>query len=237
VSDLPRNPHATPWDELRASFAFTPAEEQQIADRADRMRAEADDARLAEIRDRLAAARLCPAASAATADREHSWVLGQFSHLRHCASCGTSETCLPQVGSDADARFLLARVDQFTAERDEALREAEEERLALLHQPVLRHCVYPGCLREFDAAASMDGRPVRASWSSAGWLRVTTLGGHICPDHAGIVAEDVHRPHWQHDHPSHLACACGWDSGPVRWRGYGVEAWKDHVLPEVATDA
>jgi hypothetical protein len=201
VSDLPRNSHATPWDELRASFAFTPAEEQQIADRADRMRAEADDARLAEIRDRHAKA------------SDSAWKV------------------------HADREWLLARVDQLTAERDEALREAEEERLALLHQPVLRHCVYPGCLREFDAAASMDGRPVRASWSSAGWLQVNALGGHICPDHAGIVAEDVHRPHWQHDHPSHLACACGWDSGPVRWRGYGVEAWKDHVLPEVATDA
>ncbi len=143
---------------------------------------------------------------------------------------------LSAIGPDTEGGrlgYLLARVDQLTTERDDAKREAEEDRLALLHQPVLRHCVYPACLREFDIRASMSGQPTRESWSSKGWLQVNALGGHVCPDHAGVVGEDTHRPHWQHDHPSHLVCACGWDSGPVRWRGYGIEAWKDHVTPEI----
>jgi hypothetical protein len=132
----------------------------------------------------------------------------------------------------ADREWLLARVDQLTTERDDAKREAEEDRLALINQPVLRHCVYPACLREFDISASMNGRPTRDSWSSKGWLLVTALGGYICPEHASVVAEDAHRPHWLAT-GKYLVCACGWESPPGRWRGYGVEAWKDHVMPEI----
>lgn len=45
--DHPRDPHATPWYEMHASFGFTPAEEQQIAAEADRMQGEVDASRLA----------------------------------------------------------------------------------------------------------------------------------------------------------------------------------------------
>lgn len=123
-----------------------------------------------------------------------------------------------------DAAWLLSEVDRLTA-------EAEEDRRALIEQPVLRHCVYPGCLREFDASAALSGRPTRESWSGKGWFQVRVLNSHICPDHAHVVAEDAHRPQWRHgDGPSVLVCACSWESVPVRWRGYGIEAWKDHVL-------
>jgi hypothetical protein len=138
------------------------------------------------------------------------------------------------VTTIADAvltKVVQPLVDAKQAEVDQLTREAAEDREALLSQPVLRHCVYPGCLREYDAIGSLCGRTTRPEWSSKGWLQVSALGGDICPDHAAVVAEDAHRPRWLAT-GKFLACACGWESPPVRWRGYGAEAWKDHVLTE-----
>ena len=131
---------------------------------------------------------------------------------------------LHQAQADTVVAVIQPDLDRLTA-------EAEQDRRALIEQPVLRHCVYPGCLREFDVSAALSGRPTRDSWSGKGWLQVRTLNSNICPDHAPVVGEDAHRPQWRHgDGPSVLVCACGWESVPVRWRGYGIEAWKDHVL-------
>ena len=88
--DHPRDPHATPWPEMRASFEFTPAEEQQVAEHAERMRGEVEAARLAEIR----------------------------------AYTGF----LSAIGPDTEGGrlgWLLARVDQLTAERDQAHRDCQ----------------------------------------------------------------------------------------------------------------
>jgi hypothetical protein len=130
---------------------------------------------------------------------------------------------------DRTTAYAAAVMAVVQPELDRLTAEAEEDRRALIEQPVLRHCVYPGCLREFDASAALSGRPTRESWSSKGWLQVQVLLAHICPDHAPLVAEDAHRPQWLNS-GKRLVCACGWESVPVRWRGYATEAWKDHVL-------
>lgn len=101
----------------------------------------------------------------------------------------------------------------------------EQDRDALLNQPALRLCIYPACLRQFD----LSGRPARPEWSSEGWLQVRAGDGYVCPDHAAAVR--VHTPRWLAT-GKFLACACGWESPAVRWRGYGAEAWKDHLLTE-----
>lgn len=101
----------------------------------------------------------------------------------------------------------------------------EKDRDALLNQPALRLCVYPHCLRQFD----LSGQPTRPEWSSKGWLQVRAVDGYVCPDHAAAVR--VHTPRWLAT-GTFLVCACGWESPPVRWRGYGAEAWKDHLLTE-----
>ena len=103
--DHPRDPNATPWPEMLASFGFTAAEEQQVADEAERMHAQADDARLAEIRDqiRLACAKDAGFTRTRLADMEpHDYQVG-------------ADTIIAEI-----VQPLLARVDQLTTERDDA---------------------------------------------------------------------------------------------------------------------
>lgn len=131
-------------------------------------------------------------------------------------------------GTIAEARRQKARADKATARGDIWKAKAvaiEQDRDALLNQPALRLCVYPHCLRQFD----LSGRPTRPEWSSEGWLQVRAVDGYVCPDHAAAVR--VHTPHWLAT-GKFLACSCGWESPAVRWRGYGAEAWKDHLLTE-----
>ncbi|BFP50053.1 hypothetical protein KCMC57_64210 (plasmid) [Kitasatospora sp. CMC57] len=139
--------------------------------------------------------------------------------------------------------FILQRVGKLTphqarlrAEARVAELEAElaAERDAALNAPQLRHCLYPACLREFDAMATLSGRPPqRESWSGAGWLPMTAAVGYVCPDHAHLVASDTHRPRWTrpegNEQPAVLRCACDWASPPTRWPRYGVAAWQNHL--------
>ena len=68
---------------------------------------------------------------------------------------------------------------------------------AILNQPSLRHCLVPGCMREFDAMSCMAGDPPpRPSWDGKGWATlgagsIFPAGGHICPDHKQTVTD-----HW-----------------------------------------
>lgn len=100
--------------------------------------------------------------------------------------------------------------------------------------PVLRDCLMPGCLRQFDAKAWLSGGPLaRPSWSGKGWrqVRPTVATGYVCPTHAPLV--DQHRPRWDTDQPeghSQLRCACGWVSARHRWPGACVAAWQDHLI-------
>lgn len=132
-----------------------------------------------------------------------------------------------------------ARAARDAARVQELEKELEAAHTARLNEPILRHCLYPGCLREFDMNATLSGRePSRPTWSGTGWVQVKQLGGYICPEHVDIVrtgpdGPGPHLPQWAHGKdgaPSTLRCACGWDSPPIRWRGYGYESWKDHVL-------
>ncbi|WP_411098972.1 hypothetical protein [Streptomyces sp. x-45] len=116
---------------------------------------------------------------------------------------------------------------------EEQLADLIAEATAFRNQPSLRHCLYPGCLREFDMAARMDGRePARPSWSGAGWRQVTRgpSTGSVCPDHVGIVTEhlprtvDVPNGRWM------VACACGWMSRSQTYGGLLRPLWEEHLL-------
>ena len=149
-----------------------------------------------------------------------------------CGECGFQPgdvgcpDCQRAHESYADAMLgvFQPELDRLSSERD-----AADE--ALHGQPVLRHCVVPGCLREYDATGGLSGKPVRESWSSTGWLMIPSLHSHICPEHTALVADDAHRPDWDRAAiPTVLVCACGWRSPGVRWSGFATAAWRDHLL-------
>jgi hypothetical protein len=104
---------------------------------------------------------------------------------------------------------------------------------ALLMQPSLRSCLYPGCIREFDMTARMNGHdPANPSWSGEGW-HLSPRGvsrGNICPAHVTVVTEhlgsivDVPNGRWM------VACACGWMSRPQTYGGLLRPLWEEHVL-------
>ncbi|MFF8910604.1 hypothetical protein [Streptomyces olivaceoviridis] len=110
---------------------------------------------------------------------------------------------------------------------------ADAIREAIVNQPSLRHCLYPGCLREFDMTARMNGRePARPSWSGDGWHQVTRgpSHGNVCPDHVAVVTEhlprtvDLPNGRWM------VACACDWMSRPQTYGGLLRPLWEEHLL-------
>lgn len=107
---------------------------------------------------------------------------------------------------------------------------------AILNQPSLRHCLVPGCMREFDAMSCMAGDPPpRPSWDGKGWATlgagsIFPAGGHICPDHKQTVTD-----HWPRrlKLPSgrwSVDCACGWTPAPQTWHGVLRALWEQHLL-------
>lgn len=109
---------------------------------------------------------------------------------------------------------------------------------ALLNQPSLRMCLYPGCIREFDMTARMNGwKPANPAWSGDGWHQVTRgpSPGSLCPDHVDIVTQhlprtvDVPNGRWM------VACACGWMSSPQTYRGLLKPLWEEHLLTMAGT--
>jgi hypothetical protein len=110
---------------------------------------------------------------------------------------------------------------------------ADAIRESVVNAPSLRNCLYPGCLREFDMTARMNGRePARPSWSGDGWHQVTRgpSTGSVCPDHVDIVTQhlprtvDVPNGRWI------VACACGWMSRPQTYGGLLRPLWEEHLL-------
>ncbi|MFJ7023178.1 hypothetical protein ACIQUW_32930 [Streptomyces sp. NPDC101117] len=110
---------------------------------------------------------------------------------------------------------------------------AEAIRESVVNAPSLRNCLYPGCLREFDMTARMNGRePARPSWSGDGWHQVTRgpSTGSLCPDHVDIVTEhlprtvDLPNGRWM------VACACDWMSRPQTYGGLLRPLWEEHLL-------
>lgn len=108
---------------------------------------------------------------------------------------------------------------------------------SLTNTPVLRTCLVPGCLRQFDAMATMAGSPMRPEWSGQGWCTlgagsIFPAGGHICPDHKDLVTS-----HWPRrlKLPSgrwSVACPCGWSPVPQRWHRLVAALWEQHLLTE-----
>lgn len=108
---------------------------------------------------------------------------------------------------------------------------------SLTNTPVLRTCLVPGCLRQFDAMATMAGSPMRPEWSGEGWCTlgagsIFPAGGHICPDHRDLVTS-----HWPRrlELPSgrwSVACPCGWSPVPQRWHRLVAALWEQHLLTE-----
>ncbi|MFD7661339.1 hypothetical protein [Streptomyces sp. NPDC059788] len=108
---------------------------------------------------------------------------------------------------------------------------------SLTNAPVLRTCLVPRCLRQFDAMATLAGSPMRPGWSGEGWCTlgagsIFPAGGHICPGHKDLVAR-----HWPHrlELPSgrwSVACPCGWSPVPQRWHRLVAALWEQHLLTE-----
>jgi hypothetical protein len=100
------------------------------------------------------------------------------------------------------------------------------------NQPSLRHCTYPGCLREFDMAARMEGRPpARPSWSGDGWHQIGGVSpGNICPDHVDTVSAHLARPVDLPNGRWMVTCGCGWMSRPQTYGGLLRPLWEEHLL-------
>lgn len=106
--------------------------------------------------------------------------------------------------------------------------------------PVLRSCLVPGCLARYDARAALTGgQPARPEWSAGGWRTVGSggvlpAGGHVCPEHGGLVAAHLPRAHTQRDPIAVGAdCSCGrYVTGLYRWHGAAAALWRDHLLRE-----
>ncbi|MFB7867310.1 hypothetical protein [Streptomyces sp. NPDC056069] len=104
------------------------------------------------------------------------------------------------------------------------------------NQPALRTCLFPGCIRQYDAISWMNGTPPpRPTWSGAGWhiLKTSSIfadGGHLCPDHVAIVT--THLPRWIKAPSGRytVACACGWTPAPQRWHRVVAALWQEHLL-------
>lgn len=115
---------------------------------------------------------------------------------------------------------------------DAAIREA------LFNQPALRHCLVPGCLRQYDSIACMTGKaPARPEWSSIGWATLGSgtifpAGGHICPDHKQLVTDHVPRRLELPNERWGVECACGWTTTPQTWHGVLRALWEQHLLTE-----
>lgn len=117
---------------------------------------------------------------------------------------------------------------------EEAIDAAIHE--ALLNQPSLRTCLVPGCLRQYDAIATMTGRtPGRPEWSSTGWATLGSgtifpAGGHICPEHKQLVTDHLPQRVKLPNERWTVDCACGWMPAPQTWHGLLRALWEQHLL-------
>ncbi len=110
---------------------------------------------------------------------------------------------------------------------------ADAIRESVVNAPSLRNCLYPGCLREFDMTARMNGRePARPSWSGDGWHQVTRgpAPGSLCPDHVDIVTQHLPRTVDAPNGRWMVACACDWMSRPQTYGGLLRPLWEEHLL-------
>jgi hypothetical protein len=131
----------------------------------------------------------------------------------------------------APAAAALARTTP-----ENAVADAVNE--ALLNQPALRTCLFPDCLRQFDAITCMAGEePPRPEWSGKGWATLGTGsivagGGHVCPDHRQLITGHLPRRLELPDDRWSLDCPCGWSPTPQRYYRLLQVLWEEHLLTE-----
>ncbi|MEZ0090023.1 hypothetical protein [Streptacidiphilus sp. EB129] len=76
------------------------------------------DTRLEEIRARVTAEAICPAAHPDETDKGHVWVTGSLSGRDRCSACSVSRRVV-----DTDEAALLAELDRLRAESEQRLGE------------------------------------------------------------------------------------------------------------------
>ncbi|MCW7991037.1 hypothetical protein XF35_38945 [Streptomyces platensis subsp. clarensis] len=128
----------------------------------------------------------------------------------------------------------LADAEQADLRQQLAILHAEVE--AFRNQPALRTCLFPGCIRQYDAISWMNGTPPpRPTWSGAGWhiLKTSSIftdGGHLCPDHVDIVTTHLPRLVTTPSGRYTVDCACGWTPAPKRSHRLVTALWQEHLL-------
>lgn len=118
---------------------------------------------------------------------------------------------------------------------DDAIHEA------ILNQPALRTCFFPGCLRQFDVISCMAGDPPpRPEWDGRGWATlgagtIISGGGHVCPDHKSLVTQHLPKRLQLPNDRRSTECACGWTAQPQRYYPLLRGLWEEHLLTENGT--
>ncbi|MFE7547080.1 hypothetical protein [Streptomyces gardneri] len=119
---------------------------------------------------------------------------------------------------------------------EDQLADLIAEAAAYRNQPSLRTCLFPGCIKQYDAISHMDGRtPPRPEWSGAGWhilktSSVFTDGGHLCPLHVPLVTTHMPRLVKTPSGRYTVDCACGWMPPAQRWHRLAATLWQEHLL-------
>ncbi|RKN61890.1 hypothetical protein D7231_31970 [Streptomyces klenkii] len=110
----------------------------------------------------------------------------------------------------------------------------ERDRLRAEARINLRDCLMPGCRRQFDVGARLEGKaPARPEWSGDGWRLFSGLlpgPDYGCPDHADLITAHVTHTARAHDGALHVVCACRWSATGRRWHGAARGLWEEHLL-------
>jgi hypothetical protein len=103
---------------------------------------------------------------------------------------------------------------------------------AFRNQPALRTCLFPGCIRQYDAMVMAGRTPARPDWSGEGWRKVTRgpASGDVCPDHVQAVTAHLPRTVPLPNGRWMVACVCDWMSRPQTYGGLLRPLWEEHLL-------
>lgn len=120
---------------------------------------------------------------------------------------------------------------------EDQLAELIADATAWRTQPSLRTCLFPGCIRQYDAMEGLDGRPARPEWSCVGWMQISRgpSPGSICPDHVDVVTAHLPRTIDLPNGKWSVHCACGWMSRPQTYGGLLRPLWEEHLLISAGT--
>jgi hypothetical protein len=130
--------------------------------------------------------------------------------------------------------------DQPTLETltEDQLAELLADARAFRNQPSLRTCLFPGCMRQYDAITYMSGqKPPRPEWDGKGWAMLgngAMVGGdrNVCPDHKGPVIAHFPRRLELPNKRWGIDCGCGWAPSPQRYAPILRAQWEQHLLEQ-----